>query len=233
MLSPVTSPRLHLNTLFILDNAGRILSTREPDPTPGPLFSLVRGPAGCAWAVHADVPHTVAAHLDRLAAQEPPIDDLSIEPVHSDRYKMLLGCEDTLNLFAGPAFSFPNHIPQPDNVQIIKDERLLTRHFRGWRPGELAEGRAPMWAVFEDGAPVSICFCARRSDVAAEAGLETATPFRGRGYAAHVTAAWALSMRAAGLIPLYSTAWDNHASRAVARKLGLHPYAANWSLSLR
>jgi predicted GNAT family acetyltransferase len=116
-------------------------------------------------------------------------------------------------------------------VQFVEDERLLAHRFRGWRLGELAEGRAPMLAVFEDGAAVSICFCARRSDVAAEAGLETALPFRGRGYAAHVTAAWALSVRATGLIPLYSTAWDNHASRAVARKLGLYAYAANWSLA--
>jgi RimJ/RimL family protein N-acetyltransferase len=225
------TPDLHLNTLFVLNNVRRILSTREPGGTSGPLFSLVRGPVGCVWAVHADVPHTVAAELDRLAAQEPPIDDLHTVPVHADRYKRLLGGEDKLHLFAGPAFSFPDHIPQPHNVQILEDERLLTRHFRGWRVGELAEGRAPMWAVFEDGAPVSICFCARRSDVAAEAGLETAAPFRGRGYALRVTAAWALSVRATGRLPLYSTAWDNYASRAVARKLGLHAYAANWSLS--
>lgn len=222
---------LHLQTLFIFNDADRILSTRQPDPTPGPLFSLVRGPTGCAWAVHVDVPQPIAAELERLAAEEPPIDDLRAEPIHAHRYVTLLGGEETLNLFAGPAFSFPDHIPQPNNVQIIEDERLLTRHFRGWRPGELAEGRSPMLAVFVDGEPVSICFCARRSDVAAEAGLETASPFRGRGYAAHVTAAWALSVRATGRIPLYSTAWDNHASRAVARKLGLHAYAANWSLA--
>jgi hypothetical protein len=90
-----------------------------------------------------------------------------------------------------------------------------------------------MFAVFADDEPVSICFCARRSDVAAEAGLETAAPFRGRGYALHVTVAWALAVRATGRIPLYSTAWDNHASRTVARKLNLHPYASNWSLSRR
>ncbi|MCB0114107.1 MAG: GNAT family N-acetyltransferase [Caldilineaceae bacterium] len=224
---------LHLNTLFIFDDGGRILSTREPDATPGPLFSLVRGPADCAWGVHADVPQPVAAELDRLAAQEPPVDDLRVDPIHAHRYVSILGGEDNLNHFAGPAFTFPDHIPQPAGVQPVEDERLLARHFRGWRPGELAEGRAPLWAVFEDGAPVSVCFCARRSDVAAEAGLETAAPFRGRGYAALVTAAWALSVRADGRIPLYSTAWDNHASRAVARKLGLHTYAANWSLSRR
>ncbi|MEZ4720114.1 MAG: GNAT family N-acetyltransferase, partial [Caldilineaceae bacterium] len=110
------------------------------------------------------------------------------------------------------------------------DERLLAQHFSGWIPGEIAAGRSPLLARLVDGVPVSICFCARRSDVAAEAGLETAPSFRGRGYAARVTAAWAAEVRAGGRIPLYSTAWDNQASRSVARKLGLTAYACMWSL---
>ena len=35
--------------------------------------------------------------------------------------------------------------------------------------------------MVEDGDAVSVCFCARRSSAAAEAGLETAAAFRGRG----------------------------------------------------
>jgi hypothetical protein len=31
-------------------------------------------------------------------------------------------------------------------------------------------------------------------------------------------------------MPLYSTAWDNQSSLAVARKLGLRTYATNWSI---
>jgi hypothetical protein len=86
-------------------------------------------------------------------------------------------------------------------------------------------------AVVEDGYPVSICFSARKSGVAAEAGLETAEAFRGRGFGPRVAAAWALSIRAAGRVPLYSTSWANDASLAVARKLGLLAYASHWSLS--
>lgn len=227
------TPDLHLHTLFVLNDAGRILSTREPGAAPGPLFSLIRGPAGCAWAVRADVPHAVAVDLDHLAAEEPPISDLRALPVHMDRYTALLGGEDRLRAFNGPAFTFPDRIAQPDDVYLVEDEGLLARHFQGWRPGEIVAGRAPMMAVVVDGEPVSICFCARRSDVAAEAGLETAAPFRGRGLGPRVTAAWALAVRATGRIPLYSTEWTNHASLAVARKLGLIAYASNWSLSRR
>lgn len=57
--------------------------------------------------------------------------------------------------------------------------------------------------------------------MALEAGVETARPYRGRGYAARVVAAWAREVRDMGRVPLYSTSWKNEASRAVARKLAL------------
>jgi hypothetical protein len=79
--------------------------------------------------------------------------------------------------------------------------------------------------------PISVCFSAWWSDGAAEAGVETATRFRGREFAPRVTAAWALAVRVLGRTPLYSTDWSNAASLAVARKLGLEAYAADWSVS--
>ena len=69
------------------------------------------------------------------------------------------------------------------------------------------------------------------SAAAAEAGVETAARFRGRGLAPQVTAAWALAIRASNRLPLYSTSWSNEPSLAVARKLGLKPCASDWSLS--
>jgi predicted GNAT family acetyltransferase len=113
----------------------------------------------------------------------------------------------------------------------LQDERLLARHFRGWQPGELAAGRAPAFAVLEGGVAVSICFSARLSEAAAEAGVETAAAQRGRGLAARVTAAWARKIRDAGRTPLYSTSWANGASLGVARQLGLIAYASRWSVS--
>jgi RimJ/RimL family protein N-acetyltransferase len=223
----MSTPDLHLNTAFRLDGAGRITSTREPGASRGPLFLLVRSATRSVWAVRAKVSENVARELDRLAREEPPAPDLRSAPVHAARYSSLVAGR----IESGPAFEFPRDIARPDEVVVVEDERLLEHHFRGWVPGEIAAGRSPVFAVIENGAPVSLCFCARTSHVAAEAGVETAEVFRGRGFAPRVTAAWALSIRATGRVPLYSTSWTNTASLAVARKLGLVAYASHWSLS--
>lgn len=221
------TPELRLRTLFVLDERGRMVTAREPaPPSPAPLFTIIRSATSCAWAVGADVPDAVADELDGLASEEPPVADFRLPPVHVGEYLALVGGK----VSSGPAFTFPDHIDLSTGIQQIDDERSLLHHFRGWVPGEIAEGRAPVMAIVEDGYPVSICFCSRRTAEAAEAGLETAEAYRGRGYGHRVTAAWALAVRASGRIPLYSTSWDNTASLAVARKLGLIQYASDWSL---
>jgi hypothetical protein len=184
------------------------------------------------------VPDAVAAELDRLARVEPPLVELSDAPLHADRYVAMLrthaspaGSVASTAPSGGPAFVFPTDIEQPPGIVFVDDEQLLNHNFRGWAQGEIAAGSGPVAALVMNGYPVSICFSARSSDVAAEAGVETAEPFRGRGLAPRVTAAWALAIRAGGRIPLYSTSWTNTPSLAVARKLGLIAYASSWSLS--
>jgi hypothetical protein len=226
-----------LRTLFVLNDDGRILLTREPGMNRGPLLSIVRSVTRCAWAIRADVPDDIASKIDCLAQEEPPARDFRDIPIHTVRYTSLLsrfhsGKEaGAIQQSAGPAFEFPDDIAQPNDVALVEDERLLHQNFRGWMVGEIAAGRKPLMAVFHDGYPVSICFSARSSDIAAEAGVETAEGLRGHGFAPRVTAAWALAIRASGRTPLYSTSWTNRASLAVARKLGLIIYANGWSLS--
>lgn len=220
----MTTPDLHLRTLYIFDDRGRITATREPTSNPTPALCLVRSAASCAWAVGADVPDDIAAELDALARDEPPTADLREPPAHAERYASLLGGR----VSSGPAFSFPDALPAPSNAVFIDELRPLERHFNGWVAEEIPS-RSPVVAIVEDGYAVSACFCARRSEVAAEAGLETAEAFRGRGLGPRVTAGWALAIRASGRIPLYSTFWNNDASLAVARRLRLHAYASNWS----
>ena len=214
-----------METLYLLDGDGRIRGTRELEPSPGPVFSLIRGRASCAWAVRADVSRDLAEELEELARDEPPVSDFRVAPVHVERYMSLVeGKVDS-----GPSFVFPEAIAEPQGTVRIDDVALLDHHFSGWRASEIPEC-APIVGVVEDRHAVSVCFCARRSDVAAEAGVETAVEFRGRGLAPRATAAWASAIRAAGRIPLYSTSWSNEASLAVARKLGLVAYASTWSV---
>ena len=221
----MSTPDIHLRTLFLLDGAGRILGTHEPDPDPGPLFALIRGRTSCAWAVRADVQQEIAEELDGLAREEPTVANFCDAPVHTEQYRALARGE----VYSGPAFAFPETVEEPDATVLVNEVRLLARHFSGWTAAELT-GRSPVVGVVEDGHAVSVCFCARRSETAAEAGLETAEAFRGRGLGPQVAAAWALAVRASGRIPLYSASWANGASLAVARKLGLVAYACGWSL---
>ena len=187
---------------------------------------LIRGTVNCAWAVREDVPRELADELNGLAREEPPVSDLRQDPVHAERYKLLVNGR----VDSGPAFTFPEVIAQPLGTVFIEDIQVLGHHFSGWKASEIPES-TPIVAVVEEGYPVSVCFCARRSNAAAEAGLETAVAFRGRGLGPRVAAAWTLAIRASGRIPLYSTSWSNDASLAVARKMGLEAYASNWSIS--
>ena len=220
------TPDLQLQTMFLLDREGRIVSTREPEPGRVPIFFLVRSSEGCAWAVRSDVSPNIARELDNLAREEPLAPDFESQPVNASRYMELVKGR----IISGPAFAFPDMVTKQADVVLVEDLGLLERNFQGWTANEIA-GRSPILAVVEDGHAVSVCCCARRSDLAAEAGLETAAAFRGRGYGPRVTSAWAMEIQSSGRIPLYSTSWANEASLAVARKLGLLMYASDWSLS--
>src|SRR5881275_2191514 len=126
----MSTPDLHLKTLFVLDDEGRILSTREPGASRGPLFSLVRGATSCAWAVRADVPIDLASEIDRLARDEPPAFDFWDAPLHAARYLSLLegrvasrqvGMTRTRQS-DGPAFEFPDSLPQSAGFVVVEDE---------------------------------------------------------------------------------------------------------------
>jgi hypothetical protein len=186
---------------------------------------LIRGLTTCAWAVHADTPEDLARRVDLLAADERPLLYPEQAPLHEQEYLSLLGGA----VQSGPAFEFSELGPSDPDVRGVDHAEQLARHFRGWVAEELP-ARAPIVAIFEGGDAISVCFCARRSTAAAEAGLETAKPFRGRGFGPRVATVWAIAVRASGLLPIYSTSWRNSASLSVARKLGLHMCANDWNL---
>ncbi|KFM99152.1 FR47-like family protein [Bacillus clarus] len=92
---------------------------------------------------------------------------------------------------------------------------------------EQLEWRKPCFAILDNEKVVSICCSARSTPVASEAIVETLQKFQGKGYASDIVTAWAISIQEEKRIPLYSTAWDNFASQAVAKKLKLMNYGMN------
>jgi RimJ/RimL family protein N-acetyltransferase len=225
---------LQIDALFTHDAAGRIAFVNEPGGDRAPRFFFGRTREGNRWRVRDDLPAALARQLNDLAADEPVHDDLRAEPRHLAAFREALGAiGEVRSSYTGPACRFPEALPTlAATTQLAyADLHLLGR--MGWNINAEATGfaaREPYLAIVADGAVVSVCFCARLTGRAAEAGLETMTEYRGRGYGPAVVVAWAQDIRATGRIPLYSTSWDNLASQAVARKLGLVQYATDLSL---
>lgn len=69
------------------------------------------------------------------------------------------------------------------------------------------------------------------TDRAAEAGVETLAPFRGRGLATAAVACWARAVQRGGRLALYGTTWENAASRGVARRLSARFYGETWQVT--
>ena len=119
----------------------------------------------------------------------------------------------------------------PDDVVFLNQENIqsfLPDAF-SWLAQEISYV-LPCAAVIQNGQAVTICRSVRISNEAAEAGLETLSVYRGRGYAGLAVMAWARAVRKEGRMPLYSTSWDNIASQQVAKKLGLRWYGVNFSV---
>ena len=87
-------------------------------------------------------------------------------------------------------------------------------------------------AIMRDGngEVASVCYSARSTSDAAEAGVETAARYRSQGYGSMAVRAWAAAVEQSGRVPLYSTAWENVASRQLARRLGLTCYGEEWRI---
>ena len=130
-------------------------------------------------------------------------------------------------IWSGPAFRFPDRLDIGPGVVAIDaaNASVLSAHLDPWRE-DVARGEV-LHGVLVDGAAVAVCGSVRRTPIACEAGVETAAPFRRKGYASLAVTGWAAAMRGEGKIPLYSTSWSNAASCALARRLGLIQFAAD------
>ena len=217
---------LQVAALFTHEGRGRILRVNEPAGATAPRFFLGRTAAGNLWRFRHDLPDALVAELDNRARSE-PVETISGRlPRYWEDYHRLLETQEAIQAVSrGPAYVFPERLVWPENVVVISqaNAHLLPADYAD--VSAAIEDFAPCIAIVEDSKAVSICHSARLTEFAAEAGLETLASYRGRGYATQVSKAWALAVRESGRLPLYSTSWENTASQAVAKRLGLRLYA--------
>lgn len=217
--------------LFTHDTDRRIVTSNEADGERAPRLFLGRTRDGIVWRFRDDLSQDLVSSLGQLLSAEPPLADPRTRPATFDALCAALSIEGPIDKeWEGPTWYVPESIPAPADILAIGPENveLLRAHY-SWT----AEHWQEVWpcvAVVEDGVAVSICYSSRLTPDAAEAGVDTVEEFRGKGYAMRVVAAWARAVRASGRVPIYSTSWDNLASQAVARKLGLVLFGAELSL---
>lgn len=230
---------LQASALFIADDDGRLRYIAEPgyaeaDLDPAPRFFMGRTREGNVWRFRHDLPVELVRSLDQLCRAEPAAVNLADPPLQAGAIRALLHAHTPItDEWRGPAYWIPDGIDAPTEVVLISEANahLLEANFP-WtitEPGGFKIG--PLAATIAQNQVLSICFCARITAQAAEAGVETVQAARGQGYASAAVAAWAAAVRHRGLVALYSTSWENLASQGVARKLGMVCYGDDWSIT--
>ncbi len=224
---------LHLDALYARDERGRLLNRRTGAPTPRVHF--FRTAYRNYGLVASELPERLAREIEALFASEPVEGDPErwehSEPGCLAEVRRLLAEQRPPSReYRGPAFAFPEVLPAPERaVEVIRDPSTQPTAPRvEWIRTAVVDDQPLVGARDETGRVVSVCHSAALGPRSAEAGLETDASARRRGLALAVTVEWAQALRATGRVPLYSTSWDNGASRAVARRLGLTVYGEDW-----
>ena len=221
---------LQIETLYRCAADGRLLTVNEPEGMPAPLVFLGRTRVGNLWRCRHDLPAPLVAEVERICRAEPTAADFAQLPVGLSTLLRLLGnSPQPPSVWRGPAYVFEQRATPPPDVVTVDDtnRHLLARWFGD--SVTIPPDCSPQMLLV-DGVAVALCFSSRVTPRACEAGIETAQPYRKRGYAARVATAWAAAIQASGRIALYSTSWDNQASQGVARHLGLRQYGEDVSI---
>ena len=209
-------------TMFQTDAQGRLVGA-SPD------FHLLRSADCVIVRCHARLADDVAAQL-RALAQRPRGRPSQWARDYAEFLQVLSAVRPLKAVRSGPLHGFPDLRSAATGAVAIDagNADLLLGGLDEWAP-DAARG-LPMTAVVVDGHAVSVCASVNASASAHCAGVETAPAYRGRGFAARAVAAWAKAVQTIGAAPYYGTTFDNLASQAVARRLGLDLVAAEFTV---
>lgn len=231
MLNKLELMEMQAKALFTYDDNNFMRNINDLEGAPAPRFFLGRTSDGNVLRFRHDLPQAIIRKLTNLINTESININLSRDVIILEKIKDILQeHKEIQKIFEGPAYKIPRGITFPsDVIKITNDNVQLLENSFGYMLSEL-HFLEPCYAKFVDGNAVSICFSSRIADASHEAGVETRSDFRGKGYAAQVVAAWAADIYKINRIPTYSTSWDNTASQSVAKKLECDLYGIDLSI---
>lgn len=235
MLNDLRLMNLHISAGFTQNARTRLLFVNEPENAviPAPRLFLGRTREGNVWRFRADLSEKLCEELDALCANEPPLEAEFTElPRHLETYIRLLESNAPVkDISNGSAYQFTNDIAPLNHLTLVTEDNSEILHGGFEKLIEELPAWQPFVALAKKNRAVSVCRSVRLTSEAHEAGVETLPEFRGNGYAEEVVSEWARLARIAGAIPLYSTTWENTASQAVARKLGLKCFGVTTNIA--
>lgn len=223
---------IQLEVLLARDARGNLTVTRDPAPRPAPRLFLGRSGDGNVWATRGDLDPATRAELHRLCATEPWLLTPSSERSAACRERVCELLAPWESEYRGPAYVLPERLPHDDRArEVTVEERPAWFDAFPWL-AEHFDALAPVVIAFEAGHATAVCHSPRGCTAsAAEAGVETLEPFRGRGLATAAVACWARAVQRGGRHALYSTSWENLASQAVARRLSARLHGEDWHVT--
>jgi RimJ/RimL family protein N-acetyltransferase len=234
--------RAEIETLWVSDERGRLLSTREPNGVPAPDLVLAVAADGRCLALGAEVPDAVAQELEKALGGRAASHDAAEQPSGLARCRQLLqDAVGSVELSSGPSYVVPPGTAFQSTATVTRSDSPHASMLHGRTPADanwsangwrmLLEGALGPWAVASiEEKIVSICHCARLADKGAEAGVWTDPDFRGQGHAAAVVAAWASLLAPTGRHAFYSTSESNLSSQRVAARLKLRLIGRIWEI---
>lgn len=213
---------MHCNALYVHNEARELVCVNDWLTAPAPSFWLGFTREGILHRFREDVSATIRARLGGLIAEESTHAAPRAPRFHKS-YLSLLGAREAT---AGPTYWLSSLPTSPDrriqrisaaNATVLRESAL-----NAWVPD--IPHQQPMFASLDNGLAVSICASVRVTENAHEVGVETISQYRCRGHASAVVSAWAGDLLSAGIVPLYSTSWNNLASQQVARRIGFERF---------
>lgn len=216
--------KLQAEVLYTHDHAGRITTINEFMNQAAPRFFWGQTNAGRVLRFRDDVPDTLVYDILQLMDGEDSTVRLAkvINTLEKDK--------EISGFWIGPAYVFNKIVTDyTDATLVTEDNKYCLEPAFSTLLSEL-KFREPCFMVTENNMTVSVCFSARKTDKAAEAGVETLKGYRGKGHAMRVTSSWAQAISQSQRIPLYSTSWDNYSSLSIANRLHLHLYGTDISI---